>query len=588
MSEQNIAYFVVAGQSIIWRFAESPDAFNAFKSAFLEANPEYTDVEILNVARKGSTLTRGAAEYRADFQGNPKVAENYWVDELSGDIDGPNLVRAATQIASWGEGKQILGILWDLGQAETVYITPDMVESYSASLDYTLRRLMTLAKTDEVYLVPFGDRDSYSQRIDRGSDLMHELQQDFAAAHDYVTLSTATYDLPLEDTIHPDPEGMLTYARRLAETISTGEASTSLQEVRAGANGVIIVTIEGLDLELVDGSTALRLFDSDGNGVSIASIEVDREHGMLTIIPSGDAVELRYASSTFSFELAADEILFSGGLPVHQFNSRISPEVLTFTPSDGGFVIEGSVEAERINGFRTGDTLIGGGDDILAGGQGDDTYIITDGSNRIKELPGEGIDTILSTTSIRIPHNVENLILEGTGRMVGRGNGENNTLTGRDEIDVLRGYGANDLLFGLGGNDRLEGHAGDDLLDGGTDNDLLRGGDGDDMLIGGLGRDRMFGEAGADTFFFSSGDSPGLTKKSADIILDWDDDDLIDFSSFGSLTYVESFSGTAGEVASRFVGNTTFVEIDLDGDMAADFLVQLDGTHLLGADDFVL
>ena len=150
MSEQNIAYFVAAGQSIIWRFAETPDAIHAFKSAFLEAHPEYTDVEILNVARKGSTLTRGAAEYRADFQDNPKVAENYWVDELSGDIDGPNLERAAAMIASWGEGKQILGILWDLGQAETVYITPEMVESYSASLDYTLQRLMALARTDEV------------------------------------------------------------------------------------------------------------------------------------------------------------------------------------------------------------------------------------------------------------------------------------------------------------------------------------------------------------------------------------------------------------------------------------------------------
>ncbi|HWU81761.1 MAG TPA: hypothetical protein VN158_17045 [Caulobacter sp.] len=50
--------------------------------------------------------------------------------------------------------------------------------------------------------------------------------------------------------------------------------------------------------------------------------------------------------------------------------------------------------------------------------------------------------------------------------------GENDHLTGGDDLDRIRGFDGNDQLFGGGGNDELYGDAGNDTIDGGANNDI--------------------------------------------------------------------------------------------------------------------
>lgn len=179
----------------------------------------------------------------------------------------------------------------------------------------------------------------------------------------------------------------------------------------------------------------------------------------------------------------------------------------------------------------------------------------------------------------------------------------NDVFTGTDEDDIasgfvgrdnFRGGGGNDLLEGGDGQDTLRGGKNGDTLDGGNGNDRLlggngndhiEGGDGDDLLIGGRNLDRLFGGEGEDVFaYLAASDSEAAT---ADRIVDFESGvDTIDLSALGSLTLVDDFSGAGNEVQIEEVGRRDYIEVDFDGDSAADFavIVRLGGV----ADDDLL
>jgi Ca2+-binding RTX toxin-like protein len=89
----------------------------------------------------------------------------------------------------------------------------------------------------------------------------------------------------------------------------------------------------------------------------------------------------------------------------------------------------------------------------LAGGLGNDTYIIDDAGDIATEALDEGVDTVRASVSYTLADNVENLVLTGTGDSDGAGNNLANIITGN------------------GGSNRLEGGGGDDQLDGGAGQD---------------------------------------------------------------------------------------------------------------------
>ncbi|MGH9891498.1 MAG: calcium-binding protein, partial [bacterium] len=116
---------------------------------------------------------------------------------------------------------------------------------------------------------------------------------------------------------------------------------------------------------------------------------------------------------------------------------------------------------------------------VLAGGEGDDTYILGVGDT-VVEAAGEGTDTIQIATSAaddgrtyRIEDlnsaNVEIVGLTGNGRYVTLvGDAEANTLKVNSLYDTtLLGGSGDDILSGGNGSDRLDGGAGADTLYGG-------------------------------------------------------------------------------------------------------------------------
>ncbi|MBU6271772.1 MAG: DUF4214 domain-containing protein [Betaproteobacteria bacterium] len=154
-----------------------------------------------------------------------------------------------------------------------------------------------------------------------------------------------------------------------------------------------------------------------------------------------------------------------------------------FLASDGVFT------ATQLDGTSGNDTLDGKGlIKDLAGGAGDDTYVVGSSDVRVIEAAGQGTDTVQASVSYTLPANVENLVLAGGADLSATGNALANTLTGN--------AGANRFTGGAG-DDTIEGGAGrDTVLAGGvrkqftlTGNALtgtatLSGPDGNDRLSG--------------------------------------------------------------------------------------------------------
>ena len=212
-----------------------------------------------------------------------------------------------------------------------------------------------------------------------------------------------------------------------------------------------------------------------------------------------------------------------------------------------------------------GDNVLDGkaGADTMTGGNGNDTYYVDVTGDSVVEYGGEGFDTVVSSISYVLTHDVEALTLTGTLGRSGYGNALDNVITGNSGNNALKGYDGNDTLDGGLGNDTLTGGMGDDtyVLDNagdvvvelagqgidtvragfsyvldvnlenltltgtaavngtgnGSDN-ILIGNSGANTLIGGVGSDRLDGGVGADTLVGGVGNDTYVVDSASDIV----------------------------------------------------------------------
>lgn len=157
---------------------------------------------------------------------------------------------------------------------------------------------------------------------------------------------------------------------------------------------------------------------------------------------------------------------------------------------------------------------VGGGDDFVDGGDGTDTFYV---SNRFApaDIALSGGDVVVDAAGHDTLRNIE--FLEYRNLRVGVltvsltvGSTGHDELTGDPTSvamkDFIFGRGGRDLIRGGGENDWLFGNGRADVLAGNEGDDRLRGGLGDDVLIGNLGNDRMLGQRGDDTLKAGLGD----------------------------------------------------------------------------------
>jgi glucose/arabinose dehydrogenase len=188
----------------------------------------------------------------------------------------------------------------------------------------------------------------------------------------------------------------------------------------------------------------------------------------------------------------------------------------------GDDTLEGGVGADLLDGGSGRDRLVGGaGTDTLRGGAGDDTLLVDSRGDRVLELPGGGVDTVIAAgvDGYRLGSGIEVLVLDGAARL-GVGNAGNNSILGSD------------------GADRLYGLAGDDWIEDGAGNDTIWGG------------------AGADAFFFDDGDGDN-------VVADFDSMDTVTISTQGFIeveAIATGFRFTFGSgdslVLNRIAGST--------------------------------
>lgn len=148
------------------------------------------------------------------------------------------------------------------------------------------------------------------------------------------------------------------------------------------------------------------------------------------------------------------------------------------------------------------------------------------------------------------------------------------------------------LLPGGIGSRIITGTGADDLLIGTTGRDIMTGGTGNDTLYGGGGGDILAGGRGADLFSFAAPTDSRANPGNRDVITDFNrnEGDLIDLTALGALNFNDSgrFGGTAGEIIATATRGGTLVQVDLDGDLRADFSVMVTGATSIRASDFAV
>lgn len=98
--------------------------------------------------------------------------------------------------------------------------------------------------------------------------------------------------------------------------------------------------------------------------------------------------------------------------------------------------------------------VIGGAENTISGGPGDDLLVVDHQADVVSEAPGGGVDTVEASVTYTLPENVENLTLAGYVNINGTGNTLSNTLTGNSGNNVLDGGSwETDLLIGGPGDD---------------------------------------------------------------------------------------------------------------------------------------
>lgn len=251
-------------------------------------------------------------------------------------------------------------------------------------------------------------------------------------------------------------------------------------------------------------------------------------------------------------------------------------------------LLSGTGANDLLVGDAGGNTLDGGaGADVLEGRMGDDTYIVDNAGDVIKEVDGGGYDVVKSSVSHVLASEVESLQLQGSAAINGTGNELSNRLVGNSANNILNGAGGSDVMIGgLGddtyvvddGSDRIvesEG-AGTDTVNssvsftlanhlenlsltgtaainatGNAADNVLRGNVADNRLDGAQGADRMIGGLGNDTYFVdNAGDA---------VVEDWSggNDKVISTIDYTLAANVEALtlSGPALNASGNELGN---------------------------------
>ena len=255
--------------------------------------------------------------------------------------------------------------------------------------------------------------------------------------------------------------------------------------------------------------------------------------------------------------------------------------------------IRGTAANNNLVGTTGNDVINGlGGADTMAGGLGNDVYVVDDIGDIVIENAGAGIDTVQANINYMLTANVENLQLTGTANINGTGNILNNSLTGNSGNNILDGGAGVDTMAGGQGNDTYivdnvgdvvteannqgtdnvqasvnytlaanienlaligaaligTGNTLNNTITGNSANNTLSGGAGVDTLIGGLGDDTYIVDNAGDVVTELAGGGIDSVQASASYVLGANVENL-------TLTGIANINGTGNALDNIITGN---------------------------------
>ena len=256
--------------------------------------------------------------------------------------------------------------------------------------------------------------------------------------------------------------------------------------------------------------------------------------------------------------------------------------------------IKGTAANDNLVGTVNNDVIDGlGGADTMAGGLGNDVYVVDNIGDMVIENAGAGIDTVQANISYMLTANVENLQLTGTANINGTGNILNNSLTGNSGNNILDGGAGVDTMAGGAGNDTYfvdnvgdvvteannqgtdnvqasvnytiaanienlaligaaligTGNTLNNTITGNSANNTLNGGAGIDTLIGGLGDDTYIVDNAGDVVTELAGAGIDNVQASASYVLGANVENL-------TLTGTANINGTGNALDNNIAGNS--------------------------------
>jgi Ca2+-binding RTX toxin-like protein len=372
--------------------------------------------------------------------------------------------------------------------------------------------------------------------------------------------------------------------------IVTEQADQGVDTVLSSVSYTLSNNVENLTL------TASADIDATGNTLNNA-LTGNSGNNWLDGSLGADAMDGAAGDDSYVVDDAGDVVTewFDGGmdtvlaginyvLPQHVEQLRLTGSAITGTGNDLDNSLYGNGDNNLLDGAA--------GTDAMAGGTGDDSYIVDKVGDSVIEAADEGVDTVLASVNYRLSAHVENLTLTGTADLAATGNALNNSILGNTGNNLIDGGVGADVMAGGAGNDRyivddaldtvseaaaegvdtietsvsytlssqvenlvltdaaiqgignvlnnrLTGNALDNLLDGAT---------GADAMVGGGGNDIYIVDNGADTIEEHAGEGSDTVLSSVSYTLSAQVDKLV-------LTGTAGNSATGNELDNTLTGN---------------------------------
>lgn len=246
---------------------------------------------------------------------------------------------------------------------------------------------------------------------------------------DSVGVTVGLYTTSAQDTVHAGMDTLIGIENLIGSNFDDTLTGNAAGNILDGGNGNDNLSGRSGDDRLTGGDGDDTLNGGAGDDV-------------LSGGPGTDTASYAGAASAVTVSLAVSTAQNTGGAGTDTLSN-----IQSLLGSSYNDDLTGNSSANRIDG--------GVGADNMSGGAGNDTYVVDNVGDTITEAASSGTDTVLSSISLLIGSNVENLTLTGASAINAHGNALDNVLIGNNANNVLIGNDGDDTLTGGGGLDKF-------------------------------------------------------------------------------------------------------------------------------------